>query len=52
MKKKTAKGRATRSVKNLSAKTLTVNQARGVMGGFFKNCVAGKHIAKAILIVR
>jgi len=47
---KKAKGRATRSVKSLSAKTLTTKQARSVKGGsFFKNCVVGKHIAKAVL---
>jgi hypothetical protein len=50
MKKKT-KGRATRSVKNLSAKTLSANQAKGVKGGsLFKYCATGKHIAKAIIV--
>jgi hypothetical protein len=51
--KKKAKGRATRSVKNLSAKTLSANQAKGVKGGsLMKGCATGKHIAKAVLCVR
>jgi len=50
MKKKGAKVRATRSVKNLSAKTLTAKQAKAVKGGvLFQSCVTGKHIAKAKL---
>ena len=53
MKKKTAKRRATRGVQTLSAKPLTAKQARSVKGGskFFKNCVTGKHIAKATLVL-
>ena len=48
--KKKAKGRATRNAQNLSAKTLTAKQARTVKGGsLFKNCVTGKHIAKAVI---
>ncbi len=48
MKKKAAKRRTTRSVKNLSAKTLTAKQAKGVKGGKLA-CATGKHIAKAVL---
>lgn len=33
MKKKTATRKSTRGVRNLSAKTLTAKQARGVKGG-------------------
>ena len=48
--KKKAKARATRSVKNLSAKTLTAKQAKAVKGGvLFQSCVTGKHIAKAVI---
>ena len=52
MKKRTARERATRSVKNLSTRTLTAKQAKGIKGGLFKSCATGKHIAKAVLYVR
>ena len=48
--KKKAKGRVTRSVKNLSTKTLSTSQAKRVKGGsLMKGCATGTHIAKVVL---
>jgi type VI protein secretion system component Hcp len=56
-KKKAAKAKAARGIRNLSAKTLTAKQARGVKGGavdkaspvLMKYCANGTHMKEATI---
>jgi hypothetical protein len=57
-RKKTAKAKATRGIRNLSAKTLSAKQARGVKGGavdkasLMQACATGTHYKEVTITHR